>query len=180
MSDIRIEVFKGDYSNDNVYEWVLGYIAKKDCIGGYGFTCNPNIPIIEQFKRSEYYSLQENPQKIWHFCITFSWHCDYNWLLQLAVWIAKYFSPGYQVLYGLDTERSGGSYSPTGKYHYSSKNSKGNALHLHFAVNAFSYHPEASVLTPEIMHNCLKRIQENLSQMNPDLTVTLQFQGKKG
>lgn len=40
MSDIRIEVFDGDYSNDDVYERVLGYIAQKECICGYGFTCN--------------------------------------------------------------------------------------------------------------------------------------------
>ena len=117
MSDIRIEVFDGDYSNDDVYERVLGYIAQKECVSGYGFTCNPGISIIEQFKLSEFYSLHKNPQKIWHFCITFSDHHDSNWLLPMAVWIAKYFSPGYQVLFGLDTEWGGHSYSPTGKYH---------------------------------------------------------------
>ena len=179
MSDIRIEVFNGDYSNDDVYEKVLGYIAQKECVSGYGFTCNPDISIIEQFKLSEFYSLHENPQKIWHFCITFSDHHDSNWLLPMAVWIAKYFSPGYQVLFGLDTERGCHSYSPTGKYHYPFENAKGNTPHLHFAVNAFSYHPEASVLTTEIMHNCLTHIQGTLSNMYPNMTVTLQFQGKK-
>lgn len=84
------------------------------------------------------------------------------------------------LLYGLDMERGGHSYSPTGKYRYPSKHSKGNAPHLHFGVNAFSYHPEASVLTPEIMQNCLKHIQNRLSAMYPNMTVTLQFQGKKG
>ena len=59
MSDIRIEVFDGDYSNDDVYERVLGYIAQKECVSGYGFTCSPNLSIIEQFKLSEFYSLQK-------------------------------------------------------------------------------------------------------------------------
>ena len=180
MSDIRIEVFDGDYSNDDVYERVLGYIAQKECVSGYGFTCNPDLSIIEQFKLSELCSLHKNPQKIWHFCITFACQQDFNWLLPMAVWVAKYFSPGYQVLYGLDMERGGHSYSPTGKYHYPSKSSKGNAPHLHFGVNAFSYHPAASVLTPEIMKDCLKHIQDKLSAMYPNMTVTLQFQGKKG
>ena len=45
MSDIRIEVFDGDYSNDDVYERVLGYIAQKECVSGYGFTCSPNLSI---------------------------------------------------------------------------------------------------------------------------------------
>ena len=180
MSDIRIEVFNGDYSNDDVYERVLGYIAQKEFVSGYGFTCNQDLSIIEQFKLSECYSSQKNPPKIWHFCITFARHQDFNWLLPMAVWIAKYFSPGYQVLYGLDMERGGHSYSPTGTYHYPSKSSKDNAPHLHFGVNAFSYHPEASVLTAEIMQDCMKHIQGKLSAMYPNMTVTLQFQGKKG
>ena len=116
MSDIRIEVFNGDYSNDDVYERVLGYIAQKEYVSGYGFTCSPNLSIIEQFKLSELCSLHKNPQKIWHFCITFACQQDLNWLLPMAVWIAEFFSPGYQILYGLDMERGGHSYSPTGNY----------------------------------------------------------------
>lgn len=158
MSDIRIEALSGDYSNDDVYERLLGYISQKSYIGGFGFTCSPDISIIEQFRLSEIYSSNSGPRKMWHFIITFSTSWDHQSLLQLAADIARGFSPEYQILYGLDTE-------------------KGNP-HLHFGVNAFSYHPDHPALSEEIMHVYLEQLQTFLQNHYPAMTVTLQFLGK--
>ena len=72
MSDIRIEALPGEYSNDDAYEKVLGYISNKSYIGGFGFTCNPDISIIQQFQLSQDYSHYSAERKMWHFIITFS------------------------------------------------------------------------------------------------------------
>lgn len=40
MSDIRIEALPGEYSNDDAYEKVLGYISNKSYIGGF------DLPVI--------------------------------------------------------------------------------------------------------------------------------------
>lgn len=158
MSDIRIEALSGDYSNDDVYERLLGYISQKSYIGGYGFAYNPDISIIEQFRLSETYSSNSSLRKMWHFIITFSTSWNHQPLLQLADFVAKGFSLEYQVLFGLDTEQ-------------------GNP-HLHFGVNAFSYHPDHSVLSEEIMHDYLKQLQAFLQNHYPAMAVTLQFLGK--
>lgn len=161
MSDIRIEVFKGDYSNEDAYELVLHYIGGKTYLGGYGFLLNESFPIIQQFQLSEDSSKYCNPdsRKIWHFGITFLCPHDHTELLQLGVQIALEFCADYQVLYGLDTE--------------------GHGPHLHLGVNAFSYHPDTPVLTTEKMRAHIVSIQRFLSSQYPGKTVTLQFQKKK-
>lgn len=162
MSDIRIEMFKGDYNNDDAYEGVLYYIGGKTYLGGYGFTFNESLSIIQQFHLSEDSSMHRKPdsRKIWHFGITFLHHHNHTELLQLAAQIALAFSADYQVFYGLDT--------------------KGHSSHLHFGVNAFSYHPDTPVLTDEKMRNYIISIQNLLFFRYPGRTITLQYQGKKG
>lgn len=125
MSDIRIEVFSGGYDNEDAYNKVLGYISNKTYFGGYGFTFNSPLPVIEQFRLSETcssHSKDSGGQKIWHFIITFTNSPKHSELLILADQTSLDFSAKYQIMYGLDTE-------------------KGNS-HLHFGVNAFSFYPD--------------------------------------
>lgn len=159
MSDIRIEVTNGYYDTDDSYNKVIGYITNKNLFGGYGFYYSHDISIIEQFKLSEMYSDQKNEQKIWHFFITFSKRWNHMELLELANQIAFSLSPQYQIVYGLDIDK--------GK------------PHLHFGINAFSYHPDTTVLTPEYFQGCLVYWQNKLAEWYPHKTVTLQFRGKK-
>ena len=160
MSDIRIETIDGSYDNEEAYNNVIGYITNKSYFYGYGFYCHPDISIIKQFKLSRDCSNHTNEQMVWHFYITFSERWKHGDLLILANQIALLFSPNYQIIYGLDTEER----NP----------------HLHFGVNAFSYHPDVPILSTELMHNCLINLQNLLEQWYPHRTVTLQFQGKKG
>ncbi len=158
MSEIRIEVFKGSYSNQDVYNRVLGYISKKSYLGGYGFYLGSNLTIIDQFKLSEKYSHYRQPQKIWHFAITFDRNWHLNDLLHLATFVSSFFKYNYQVFYGVDYV--------------------GQHPHLHFAVNAFSYNPQVPLLNRQNMLDYTTYIQEKLSNAYYPSTVTLQFQGK--
>lgn len=155
MSNIRIKTIEGMYDNYYVYENVLNYIAQKAYVGGYGFSCIPDYPISEQFRMSETRSSGSSSRKMWHFIITFSASWNLRPLLQLANTVAKGFASKYQILYGVDTE-------------------KGNT-HLHFGVNAFSYHPDNPVLSEEIMLDYLTQLQTYLQRCYPHMTVTLQF-----
>lgn len=157
MSDIRIAVMEGDYDNEDAYNRLLGYIGQKSYLGGYGFCFAPGFPIIEQFRLSEACSSQASPRKIWHFIITFQKAWSHSCLLEIAVQAAVLFSQDYQVLFGLDT---GGNGNP----------------HLHFGVNAFSYHPDTAPLFEDRMAGYLACIQKMLSRQSPNMTVTLYFQ----
>lgn len=158
MSDIRIEIFKGDYDNDDAYENILNYIAQKSYIGGYGFSCIPDYPISEQFRMSETCSSGSSSRKMWHFIITFSTRWSIQSLLQLGTIISTGFSFNYQILFCIDTE-------------------PGNP-HLHFGVNAFSYHPDTPVMSEKLMREYVRQLQQFLQQTYPHLTVTIQFMGK--
>lgn len=162
MSDIRIETPDGSYNNENAYNRVIGYISNKTYFGGYGFyySPNPDSSIIQQFKLCETCSNQKNNQKIWHFYITFFKRQNLTDLLKLADQIALIFARQYQIVYGLDTDEG--------------------RPHLHFGVNAFSYHPDIPVLTPESMQDYLTNLQRELQHRYPSKNVTLQFRGKKG
>ena len=162
MSDIRIETPDGSYDNEDAYNRVIGYISNKTYFGGYGFyySQNPDNSIIQQFKLSETYSNHKNSQKIWHFYITFSKRQSLTDLLKLADQIALIVARQYQIVYGLDTDEG--------------------RPHLHFGVNAFSYHPDIPVLTPESMQDYLTNLQKELQHWHSFKNITLQFQGKKG
>lgn len=160
MSDIRIEVPGGAYENDDVYENLLGYISNKSYLGGYGFTCASEYTVSEQFRMSETCSSYSGSRKMWHFFITFSARWSIQSLLQLANIISMGFSFQYQILFCVDTE-------------------PGNP-HLHFGVNAFSYHPDSPVLSEKLMQNYLSQLQQFFQHNYPYLTVTLQFMGKGG
>lgn len=160
MSDFRLEVFPGAYSNEDAYKLVLDYIKRKYYICGYGFSLSPTLSILQQYQHAQEYSNQTGSRLIWHFVLTFSEPWKYQTLLQLANQIAILFSEDYQVLYGLDTE--------------------GHAPHLHFGVNAFSYHPDSPILSEERLRTYLSMIEDLLLSQFPGRTFTLQFQGKKG
>lgn len=163
MSDIRIEVFNGSYDNDDAYNRLLGYVSNKSYCNGYGFNYDSSLPIIEQFRLSEEYSEYYHNQKMWHFIITFSANLSHTYLLNMAMGVSLKFAPEYQILFGLDTKISDGRYHP----------------HLHFAVNAFSYHPQTQTLTKDRMRGYMEDIQKFLSDRYMG-KVTLQFMGKKG
>lgn len=163
MSDIRIEFPNGSYNNEDAYNRVIGYISNKEYIGGYGFHCDESLPIIEQFRLSEIYSSYDNPQKIWHFWITFSSSLDHTYLLNMAVGIAGIFSQEFQVIFGLDTQ---------------DKNKKRCRPHLHFGINAFSYYPDIPPLTKDKMMVYIEEISD-LLRRNYSKNITLQFQNKK-
>lgn len=163
MSDIRIEVLSGDYSNNDVYVNVLNYLSRKAYLGGYGFSPNFSICITEQFQLCEYFSNANSQQKLWHFCVTFAQSWNHTALLEMAVWIASTFSNEYQIMYALDLERGG----------------KPDIPHLHFCVNAFSYHPNSTPLSKEEMQWRMEWIQQELSTKCSPCSVTLQFQGKR-
>lgn len=157
MSEIRIEVFKGDYDNGDAYNRVLGYIAHKTYIGEYGFSCNTELSVVDQFRLSETHSINFSDRKIWHFIITFAEHWNYNSLLWIAINVSNIFAMGYQIFFGLDTD--------------------GHSPHLHFGVNAFSYHPDYPILDDERMHKKMSDIQKFLMKKY-GMGVTLQFKGK--
>lgn len=159
MSDIRLEVLPGTYSNDDAYDKVLSYIFMKDSISGYGIILNDSLTIVEQYQASEFYSIHSHQQKIWHFIITFSDHPKMPQLFHIANTTALTFVSQYQVLYGID--------------------STGHSTHLHFGVNAFSYHPEVPALTTDTMKQYMESIRMHLLKEFPHKSVTLQFQGKK-
>jgi hypothetical protein len=147
MSDIRIEVFNGSYDNDDVYKKLLRYISNKLYCNGYGFNYDSPLSIIDQFRLSEEYSEYTNDQKMWHFIITFSSNLNHKYLLNMAVEVSSKFAADYQVMFGLDTRISDGRYRP----------------HLHFAVNAFSYHPHTQPLTKDRIRGYMEDIQKFLS-----------------
>lgn len=153
MSQIIIKVIPGNYENENVYENVLLYIANKTYIGGYGFSCNNSLSIASQFRLSETNSEKISSQKIWHFVITFSECWKHIELIQLATYVASIFAPQYQVFYGVDLI--------------------GHSPHLHFAVNAFSYHPESPVLSKDLLYNSMTHIHRTVCKLYPFKSVAL-------
>ena len=157
MSDIQIIYFEGDYNNEDVYSRVLEYIAQKKYIGGFGFSCMPELSVVEWFQLSEFYSNSSGfgKRKIWHFIITFQKEWDSRSLISMAVWVSVIFREKYQSLWGVD-------YSP-------------GTPHLHFGINAFSYHPDIPPLSETEMHGWLEDLRGRLQQLYPDKTVSLIF-----
>lgn len=159
MSDIRIKNIPGNYENGDVYNCLLGYISKKAYIGGFGFACTPELSIIEQFRLSEICSKHPGSRKMWHFIITFQEEWGTNSLLTMAIRVSSLFAERYQILWGLDYDKK--------------------IPHLHFGMNAFSYHLNIPPLSEIEMHECLAHIQQMLQKENPNKTVTLKFTTKE-
>lgn len=154
MSDIQIIVMEGNYENYDAYNCLLGYISQKAYLGGYGFLCTPDSTIVEQFKISEINSNFTSSRKMWHFIITFQTVWKDISLLEIAVQTAQLFASEYQILFALDLK---------------------GTPHLHFGVNAFSYHPDSPILSKEILDGYLKNIQEQLYRQYPNMTATLLY-----
>lgn len=116
--------------------------------------CTPDSTIVEQFKISEINSNFTSSRKMWHFIITFQTVWKDISLLEIAVQTAQLFASEYQILFALDLK---------------------GTPHLHFGVNAFSYHPDSPILSKEILDGYLKNIQEQLYRQYPNMTVTLLY-----
>lgn len=159
MSEIRIEVFSGTYSNFDAYEKVINYIHQKEIVGAYGAFGYTSQDYVEQFRMSEQLSHQESLQYIWHFVVSFQRLSNKDTFFGLACQIASLFKNHYQIIFALDT--------------------KGSKFHLHFGVNAYSYFPDYPVLSSECMMDYIKNIQNLLSLLYPTASISLQFQNKR-
>ena len=146
MSNVRLKVFPGTYANEQSYENVINYITAKALWGGYGFFPYNPQDIIVAFEKSRDYSLQSEERQLWHFTITFSQKLDMHYLYQLANEIAFEFANNYQIVFAVDTA---------------------GCPHLHFAVNAFSYHPNTCTLSPDMMKHIACHILEKLHNSGP-------------
>lgn len=160
MSDLQIINFERNYDNEDAYNRVLGYIAQKKYIGGFGFSCMPEISVVEWFRLSEFYSNYPCSRKIWHFAITFQKEWDSCSLISMAVWVCGIFREKYQSLWGVDYSQG--------------------TPHLHFAINAFSYHPDIPPLSEMEMHRWLGDLKGHLQQLYPNKTISLIFKEKDG
>ena len=161
MKNSIIKLPAGLYSNEDVYERVLYYVSHKDYIGGYAIFPPFNTDyIVKQFQISEDTSFYSSERKIWHFIISVSNIRSHQNLLLLAERIAFLFSYNYQVLYALDLE--------TGKYH------------LHFAVNAYSYHPKTEPLSDFLFLQYVEKIKVILSETFPNHPICFINENKGG
>lgn len=159
MSDIRIELFQGNYNTRDSLYYVFNYIYKKEYVGGYGFYSDNFQGINYQLQESIDSSSYTNDRTVWHFIISFKRASSKEELLVLANRIAFLFAPSYQIIYGLDTESTN--------------------MHLHFGVNAFSYHPDIPTLSKDTLTRYINSIEYILLQNYPQQSITKQLR-KKG
>ncbi len=152
MSDVRLKVFPGTYDNEMAYENVINYVTAKAIWGGYGFFPYNPINIVTAFEKSRYYSSQSGERQLWHFTITFSQKLNMHYLYQLANEIAFEFANDYQIVFAVDTE---------------------GCPHLHFAVNAFSYHPHIRTLSSDMMRHIACHILKKLHISSPLFQQTI-------
>ena len=97
-------------------------------------------------------------RNIWHFAITFSPeynHCPDFFFMNLAQQIALIYCNDYQVYYGLDKDTD----NP----------------HIHFAVNAYSYHPQAEPLSDSKMEQLLHYAHSKITHLFSKTKVTLSY-----
>lgn len=142
MNNIQIIFPIGEYSNGDAYEAILTYVTSKLYPSGYGIP----IPVtrdnsIIYFYKAQANSNQQSARYLWHFTINFKEkRKDLTQIMLMGQQIAYLFSSAYQVVYGLDL----------GTDH----------THLHFAVNAYSYHPDAPVLSNELMEVYVQQMEQ--------------------
>ena len=130
MKNSLIIIQPGDYANSDAYESVLTYVTKKDYVGGYVIPIPPTRDsLIAAFRSAEENSDYQNSRYLWHFVISLPEKVNYKLYLQMADEIAMRFAYMYQVVYALDLQTS--------------------HPHIHFAVNAYSYHPNQSPLSED-------------------------------
>lgn len=158
MSSIRLQIINGTYDNNSAYANVLTYISKKHLTGGYGYYPLDINSVIFDFEQSKCCSQFESPRNLWHFILTFS--PEYNHLpdyffMGLANQIAFVFCRDYQVYYGLDKDTD----NP----------------HIHFAVNAYSYHPDTELLSDLKMEHISHYILSELQRIFPNVNVRLAY-----
>lgn len=159
MSNIRIEVFSGDYTNYDVYQNLINYIGQKYRVGCYGFWGQTVLDCAKQFENCRLLSNQSPEQDIWHFEISFENITDTEKLFRIACQIADFFKDHYQIIFAVDN--------------------KGAKFHLHFGVNAYSYYPDYPALTKTRMLEQMNVIQNQLNLQYPNKSITLQFQNKQ-
>ena len=161
MSNIRIEIVPGSFTNENAYENLINYISKpKAIIGGCGIYPFTSEAAINQFYLTKLYSLVSSPDEryLWHFFVSFENAVDLQFLRIIATSICISFSDNYQSFFGihLDTDHQ----------------------HIHFAINAYSFHPYAEKLTEPLLQEYMQNIISYLSNQFNTSNITLQF-GRK-
>ena len=158
MSSIRLQIFPGTYDNDSAYEYVLTYIHAKYLTGGYGYYPLDIESIIHDFEKSKSHSSYKQERNIWHFAITFS--PEYNhypdfFFMNLAHQVALIYCKNYQIYYSLDKDTD----NP----------------HIHFAVNAYSYHPQVEPLSNQKMEQLFHYTHSILNHIFPKTKVILSY-----
>lgn len=162
MSKFRIEIVDKRYDNEDAYQKAIHYITKP---GAFTGACGVYPPdedtAIAQFNASQEYSQVQSPDEhyLWHFYISSKYFKNAAELLQVASSIALIFSDRYQVYYGVHTDT--------------------DHIHIHFAVNAYSYHPYVPTLTIYTLIDYLHKVKSYLCQIYSTKSIEIQL-GKEG
>lgn len=154
MKNIVFKLPKGQYTNSDAIQRVIGYISADSIIPviGYGFW--PPLPdtAIEQFEEV-YNIVPYTPQRnIWHFVVSFDSSIKEQSVLSTAVSICQIFCTYYQILYGIHIKRE-------------------TSCHIHFAVNPISFQPPHTELTMNIMKNYIEQIKQLLINTYPSQVI---------
>lgn len=158
MENILIKVIPEEYADYDSAANLIRYIMSKHSPGGYGYPVPATIESITYSFHFIHESLFPGyGQRLWHFIISFNGKRSSNELLLLADQIAYIFAGNYQVIYGFDPDEG----------HY----------HLHFAVNAVSYHSGSIPLDDNIMIQYLHQINSILTGNYPSYKIKLLWEG---
>ena len=148
MKESFIIIQPGDYANTDAYECVLTYVSKKDYVGGYAIPLPPTRDnLITAFYKAEKASNYQNSRYIWHFVISLPEKVDYKKMLHMSDHIAMQMAYQYQVVYALDLQKS--------------------HPHIHFAVNAYSYHPDQPLLSEDLFEKYIAIARDILQNTFP-------------
>lgn len=148
MKESLIIIQPGDYANGDAYESVLTYVSKKDYVGGYAIPIPPTKEtLISAYRLAEESSDYQNSRYLWHFVISLPEKVNYKTFLQIADQIAMHIAYEYQVVYALDLQKS--------------------CPHIHFAINAYSYHPNQSPLSEDLFEKYIRTAFNILQQTYP-------------
>lgn len=161
MSKIRIEVISGIYDNSDAYEEVINYIAKPRALTGVSaIDSHKPETVINGFTESREQSLSDSDdnRNLWHIYISSKSFKNKYKLLEIASNMAFLFN-NYQVYYGVHSDTK--------------------QLHIHFAINAYSYHPTFPTLNQSALINYLHKIRNYLSLVFSTTSIEIQF-GKDG
>lgn len=136
------------HTNFDAYDNALNYVFVKNYVNGYGYPCNSTAnEIIDFFKIARDTSHYNQDRLLWHFTVSIKGLRKPTVYQKLGRMIAELFAPQYQVVYALDQD--------PGKHH------------LHFVVNAISYHPAVLPLNEERFELFIPYIQNIIKTAFP-------------